>query len=61
MEELTEQGYKTIETRIILMEVPVPSGKTLGELHAWMDGYSECQQAILQLLDDLRTQNPYGR
>ena len=59
MSELTKQGYDMIIDRIKDMEVETPTILTAYGLQIWIQAYTQCQDAIIDLIDELR--NQYGR
>ena len=52
-------GYDDIVNRIINRTVQPPTDKTCFELNAWLQGYAECQNNILEIIGQLKDQ--YGR
>lgn len=59
MPELTKQGYDNIIDRIINREVEPPKDKNCAELNAWLQGYADCQNAIIDIIESLK--NQFGR
>lgn len=58
-EGLTKMGYDMIVDRIITKKIQPPSDKTCFELNAWLQGYADCQNAILEIIGKMKDQ--YGR
>lgn len=56
---LTISGYDGIIDRIINRTVQPPNDKRCFELNAWLQGYADCQNAILEIIGQLKDQ--YGR
>ena len=57
MGELTKYGYDLIIDSIVNRTVTPPQGMDCGELNAWLTGYTDCQNAILDLIDSLKNQH----
>ena len=58
-EGLTKMGYDQIIERIINRAVDPPVKKTCIELTAWLTGYADCQNAIIDIIRKMKDQ--YGR
>ena len=58
-EGLTKIGYDEIIRRIMERPVRPPTNMTVEPLNAWMQGYVECQNAVIEMLVTLKDQ--YGR
>lgn len=59
MEGLTKMGFDQIIERIVNRHFDPPRGKNLLEFSGYLDGYADCQNDIISLLQELRDQ--YGR
>ena len=59
MSELTKQGYDMIIDRIQDMQVETPTILTAVGLQIWIQAYTQCQDAIIDLIAELR--DKYGR
>lgn len=58
-EGLTKMGYDMIVEHIINMKIQPPNDKTCFELNAWLQGYADCQNTILEIIGKMKDQ--YGR
>ena len=58
-EGLTKMGYDMIVEHIINRKIQPPNDKTCFELNAWLQGYADCQNAILEIIGKMKDQ--YGR
>lgn len=56
---LTKIGYDQIIERIVNRTVEPPTDKNCVELNAWLQGYADCQSAVLDII--LRMKDQYGR
>ena len=59
MGELTKTGYDQIIDKIVNREIEPPKGMNCFVLNAWLQGYADCQNAIIDIVEKLRDQ--YGR
>lgn len=59
MGELTKSGYDQIIDKIVNREIEPPKGMNCFALNAWLQGYADCQNAIIDIVEKLRDQ--YGR
>lgn len=58
-EGLTKTGYDMIVEHIINRKIQPPNDKTCFELNAWLQGYADCQNTILEIIGKMKDQ--YGR
>lgn len=58
-EGLTKMGYDMIVEHIINRKIQPPNDKTCFELNAWLQGYADCQNTILEIIEKMKDQ--YGR
>ena len=58
-EGLTKMGYDMIVEHIINRKIQPPNDKTCFELNAWLQGYADCQNTILEIIGKMKDQ--YGR
>ena len=59
MGELTKIGYDQIIDKIVNREIEPPKGMNCVALNEWLQGYADCQNAIIDIVEKLRDQ--YGR
>jgi len=57
MSELTKVGYDNIIDRIVNRKVEPPKDMNCITLYAWLTGYTDCQQDIINIIKELRDQN----
>ena len=50
---MTEIDYKYIRDKIMNRSVDPPKDLTLGLLQGWLTGYAQCQQDILEVIDQI--------
>lgn len=53
-EGLTKLGIDILVERILKRSVEVPKELTADELMEWLNGYTSCQQTILNIIEDMR-------
>ena len=56
---LTKMGYDDIITRIQNMVIRPPQDMNVETLYAWLKGYADAQNAVVEMIDGLKGQ--YGR
>lgn len=61
MAELTTQGYDMIIERIRDMHIETPTILTAVGLQIWIQAYVQCQNEVIELIEDLKGANMYGR
>ena len=55
-ERLTKMGYDQIIERILNKAVDPPNGKTYTELTAWMNGYANCVNNVIDIILKMKEQ-----
>lgn len=59
MDGLTKIGYDEIITRIQNMVIKSPQDMNVETLYAWLKGYSDALNAVVEMIDGMKDQ--YGR